>query len=149
MSAKSSLRQVVEPAFVLRPVVVGLVLLTVALAGVGAAIGAFSSSAGAPTQATSVYGVEVILYGQGLFRYDTLMAGAGFRGSDFATLFVGVPLTLGALWWARRGSLRGALLLVGAMGYLLYATLSAAIGIMYNPLHLLYISAFSAAFYGT
>src|SRR6266545_5600548 len=42
------------------------------------------------------------------------------RGGDAANLVVGLPILLGSLWLARRGSLIGLLLWPGALFYMLY-----------------------------
>ena len=44
----------------------------------------------------------------------------GLLGQDAFNLVVGVPLPLGLLWLARRGSLVGLLLWPGALFYVLY-----------------------------
>jgi hypothetical protein len=129
------------------PVVFWLASMAVVLGALSAFIGAFSPADGAAVAATTFRGDEVLLYGQGLYREDTLFAGAGSRGTDVTTLLVGLPFALGALWWARKGSPRGALLLVGALGYFLYVAATAAFAVSYNSLHLLYIVSFSASFF--
>lgn len=43
------------------------------------------------------------------------------NGQDLATLLFGLPLLAVGLWLAARGSLRGWLVALGALGYLLYA----------------------------
>jgi hypothetical protein len=49
-----------------------------------------------------------------------------FRGTDAVTLFVSVPLLALSFLLYRRGSLRGALLLVGVLGFFLYYSASLA-----------------------
>lgn len=59
----------------------------------------------------------------------------GFLGQDVFNLLVGVPLLLGSLWFARRGSLVGLLFLPGTLFYALYLT-----GAPFSVLFLVYVS---------
>ncbi|MBE9171522.1 hypothetical protein IQ238_29940 [Pleurocapsales cyanobacterium LEGE 06147] len=87
------------------------------------------------------------IYGRGLYRYDTLFIGAGNRGTDAVTLFLGIPLLIFCIWLYRRGSLRGALLLIGTLVYFLYVYGSYALAIAYNNFFFVYIILFSASLY--
>ncbi len=61
----------------------------------------------------------------------------GFLAEDLFNLVVGVPLLLGTLWFARRGSLFGLLLLPGALFYVLYTygryLIGAPFGVVFVP----------------
>lgn len=127
--------------------VIALSLLVALLALVAAAAGLFGQ-AGAPTTFTNLFGQEVTLYGRGLYRHDSLMTGAGFLGQDAVVLFLGIPLLLFAAHLYRRGSLRGALLLTGVLGYFLYVYVSMAFGAAYNNLFLVYVALSSASLFG-
>src|SRR5688500_15318975 len=81
-----------------------------------------------PRFATTPRGESVQLYGRGIYRYDSLLIGSGFRGADAATLAVAVPLLVVAIHLYRRGSLRGGLLLTGTLAYFLYNYASMAVG---------------------
>ena len=61
-----------------------------------------------------------------------------FRGWDAANLLVGLPILLGTLWLARRGSLAGVLLWPGALFYVAYTYALYAIGTPLNALFLAY-----------
>src|SRR5215212_9450716 len=61
------------------------------------------------------------------------------RGNDLVTLFVAAPLLAGALLATVRGSLRGRLLWLGTLGYMLYNYLFYAVGAAYNLLFLVYV----------
>lgn len=54
------------------------------------------------------------------------------QGQDVITLFVALPLLALGLLWARRGDLRGPLVWVGTLGYVLYVYLIYAYGGLYN-----------------
>lgn len=95
----------------------------------------------------TVRGGEAVLYGQGVYRYETLFVGALNRGTDVVTLALGIPLLLVTTWWARRGSVRGALLLPGAVGWFLYVYATMAVRAAFNPLFVVYVALFAASLY--
>jgi hypothetical protein len=69
------------------------------------------------------------------------------RGQDLVTLLVGVPLLVIGLIGARRGSVRGLLLWLGAVGYMAYAYATYAFATHFNPLFLVYVLNFGLAVY--
>jgi hypothetical protein len=128
--------------------VVGLSALIAVLALVAAGTGLLYEDGGSPFTFTSLRGQPVEIYGQGLYRYDTLFQGAGNKGTDMVTLFLGVPLLVLSVLLYRRGSLRGGLLLLGALTWFLYTYASYALGpVAYNELFLLYVVLFSASLF--
>lgn len=137
-------------AFEARYVVVRLALLTAVLVAAMAVAG-FVASVDRPDDAAraveSVRGVDVTLYGAGLYEYDTQFIGAGNRATDVVMVVLGLPLLGLGIARYRRGSPAGALLLLGALGFAWYVAASYAFGVAYNELFLLYIAAFSAALF--
>lgn len=127
--------------------VAGLSLFVALLAFIAAAAGLFTRGGDGPFTFTTLRGQTVQILGEGLYRYDTVFNGAGFQGQDLTTLLLGAPLLLVSLALYRRGSLRGGLLLLGALGYVLYVYASMALNAAYNPLFLLYVLLFSAGLY--
>jgi hypothetical protein len=67
------------------------------------------------------------------------------RGWSAATLLVAIPLALLSLRAARRGSIRGRLLWIGALAYFVYTYLEFAVGPPFTALYLLYVAAFACA----
>lgn len=128
--------------------VVGLSMLVALLAALAAASGLFWEIGSDPVEYTTARGEVVERYGNGLYRYDTLFRGAGFRGADAAILLIAVPLHLYALRRYTAGSLAGFFLLNGTLAFLLYNYASMALGAAYNPFLLLYIVLFSATLFG-
>ncbi len=118
-----------------------------ALATVATAVGVFSTGGTGPREVTTIGGRVVDLYGTGLYRDDTWLIGAGNRGTDAATLFLEIPLLLVSLVWFRRGSLRGHLLLTGALAWFLYYYASMSLATAYNGLYLVYLATFSLSFF--
>ncbi len=102
---------------------------------------------GEPVSFETVRGESVLLYGQGLYRYDTLFSAGAFKGSDLLVLFGVLPLLVAGLVGYRRGSLRATFLLAGALGYLLYNGASMAFGAALNPLFLVYVAIFSSSLF--
>lgn len=63
----------------------------------------------------------------------------GLLGQDVFNLVVGVPLLLGSMWLARRGSLAGLLLWPGALFYALYWYVLYLVGAPFSALFLFYV----------
>lgn len=127
---------------------INILSLVVAIsAAIAAAIGLFWSDSGSSFSFSTLRGQTARIYGQGIYRYDTLFFGAGFKGQDAVVLSLGVPLLIIAVILTRRGSVGGQLLLTGMLGYFLYVYASMALGAAYNRLFLLYIIIFSASLF--
>jgi len=124
-----------------------LAVVVAALSTVAAVVGLLATGGVAPRTVTSVHGEVVELYGTGVYRADTVFKGAGNRGSDLVTLVLAVPLLLAATAAYRRGSLRGALLLSGALSWPVYLYATMAVGTAYNELFLVYVAIFSASLF--
>jgi hypothetical protein len=124
-----------------------LSVVVVLLAIMAAGAGLFWRSSGEPFAFTTLRDQAVQIYNQGVYRYDTLFIGAGYKGQDLVVLFLGVPLlALSILLYSRR-SIAGRLLLAGTLGYFLYVYASMALGAAYNRLFLLYVALFSASLF--
>lgn len=117
------------------------------LLGAGAAVVGLLAGPNLVT-VTSVRGQEVELFGAGVYRYDTVFAASGNRGTDLVTLVLAVPFLAWCLVAARRGSARARLLLPGAFAWFLYvyATLTTAAAL--NPLFVCYVAVFAASLFG-
>lgn len=124
-----------------------LTLLIGLLALVAAGAGLFWPSAGEPFAYTTHRGEEVRIQGGGLYRFDTVSSAAQEQAADFVTLTLSVPLLAVATWLARRGSLRGSLLLTGTLGYFLYTYLQMSVNTAYNPLFLVYVAILALSLY--
>ena len=124
-----------------------LVLLT-ALGAAAASLAGLSGFTGEPgPPVESLRGETFRLDGRGLYRNETVSYAAQARGQDLVTLIAGIPLLLTGLFLARRGSLRGSLLLAGTLGYFLYTYTSYVFLISFNSLFLLYTFLFSASLF--
>ena len=127
--------------------VVGLAAVVGVLAVVAALAGLTVQGGSGPYPFTTVRGETVQMYGQGLYRYETLRDGTGFKGTDVFVLVVAVPLLVVCALLYRRGSLRGGLLLTSTLGYFLYNAASMTFGYAYNNLFLVYLAHFTASLF--
>jgi hypothetical protein len=79
--------------------------------------------------------------------YDSYPAAlAGLVGQDIVTLAAGLPLLVGAMWLARRGSAAGILLWAGALFYFAYSYYFFLVG-GFNPLFLVYTAIVATSLY--
>lgn len=87
----------------------------------------------------------------GLFRpahyRDTPYFLAQIFGQDVVTLGFGVPLLAIGLWLARHGSLRGYIIWLGSLGYMLYTWASYALMLYFNEFFLGYVTLFGLSLY--
>lgn len=127
---------------------VALAWIIAAVAPIAAGVGLFWSGPEGPVAFTTLRGDSVELFGRGLYRLDTLLAGAGHRGTDVVTLALALPLLVASTVAYRRGSVRGGLLLLGALVWFVYAYASYSLGVAaYNELFLVYVVLFSASLF--
>ena len=128
-------------------VVARLTVLIAVVAAVAAAVGLFASGGPGPHEVATARGQTVAVYGTGLYRADSWLVGVGNRGTDAVTLFLEIPVLLVALAAYRRRSLRGTVVLVGVLGWLLYYYASMSLYTAYNRVFGLYVVAFGLALF--
>ena len=124
-----------------------LCVLIAVLAAAAAIAGLFWRDGGAPFTFTSLRGQEVQLFGQGIYRFDTVFTAATFIGTDAVTLFAFIPLLIVSLLLHVRGSLRGSFILLGTLSFFVYNGASLTFGAAYNNLFLVYLALFSASLF--
>jgi hypothetical protein len=127
--------------------VADLVVVLAVVAAVAAAVGLFASGGPGPHEVVTTRGQVVDVYGTGLYRHDSWLIGVGNRGTDAVTLFLELPALLVALAAYRRQSLRGTVVLVGVLGWLLYYYASMSLYTVYNGAFGLYVVAFGLALF--
>ena len=130
-----------------QPALNWLVPLIAVLALFAAGTGFFYPNEGSPFSFTAVRGETVQIWGQGWYRYDTPIGAMSFKAADLITLFLAIPTLIVSFVLYRRGSLRGGLVLTGALGYFLYNYISQGFGAAYNNLFLVYTLLFSASLF--
>lgn len=124
-----------------------LVLCIVALALASACYGVFSYGGKGLHDIKSFYGEAVSIYGKGLYRNDSVSVASQGIAQDIVTIIVGIPLLVASLYLARKGLLKGKLLLAGTLGYFLYTYTSYSFVWMYNSLFLIYVILMSTSFF--
>lgn len=128
---------------------VWLVALIVVLSVIASGVGLSYQDSGAPFSYTNPRGETMQLYGQGLYRYEILRDGVGFKGMDVFVLVVAIPLLIVSTWLYTRGSLRGGLVLTGTLAYFLYNAASMTFGYAYNNLFLVYTALLTTTLFAT
>lgn len=96
---------------------------------------------------TSLRGEEVLIFGEGIYKFDTVFSASGYKGQDYVTLFLGIPLLLATLFFYKKRPLKGGLLLLAIIASFLYVYASMSLGAAYNPLFIIYVLLFSACFF--
>jgi hypothetical protein len=112
-----------------------------------AALAGLWPAEGASYPLTTFRGEEVLINARGLYYWDTVSSAAQMQANDLVALTLGLPLLAVSFWLARRGSLRGRLLLAGTLGFILYTYITMAFGAQYNALFLVYVALFSLSLF--
>jgi hypothetical protein len=128
--------------------VLRLALIIVPLAMLAAGAGLFWQGTGEPYPFETLRRETVMIRGQGLYRYDTILSSSQEVGQDVVTLLIGIPLLIAGIFLSRKGTLRGRLLLTGAFGYVLYTYGGMSFLTAFNPLFLVYVALFSLSLFG-
>jgi hypothetical protein len=115
---------------------------------VSTGIGLFTPKTGSQYSFTTARNETITIWGQGFYRYDTPIGASSFLAGDLITLVIGIPVLLISIMMYRRGSLKGGLVLTGALSYFLYTYASMGFGAAYNNLFLVYIIIFAASLDG-
>ena len=94
----------------------------------------------------SVASVAGLLYGSHIYPASQVSSNTG---TDALNLVVGLPILLGSMWFARRGSLIGLLCWPGALFYILYVYTFYVLGVPFNALFLPYVVLVTLSAYTT
>ena len=129
-------------------IVIRLALIIIPLALLAAGAGVFWQGTGEPYPFETLRGETVMIRGHGLYRFDTVNSSSQEVGVDIVTLVIGIPLLITGILLSRKGTLRGQLLLTGALGYFLYTYASMCFLTAFNPLFLVYVALFSLSLFG-
>ncbi len=129
-------------------IVVRLALIIIPLGILAAGAGVFWQGTGEPYPFNTLRGETVMIRGHGLYRYDTVNSASQEIGTDIVTLLIGIPLLITGIVLSRKGTLRGQLLLTGALGYFLYTYGAMCFLTAFNPLFLVYVALFSLSLFG-
>ena len=124
-----------------------LIPLIVIIAAVAALTGLFVQGGDGRSTFTTLHGQTVEIYGNGLYRFDTVFFAATFKGVDVITLVISLPLLITAFVLYRRNSPRGGILLLSALPYFIYIGASMTFSAAFNRIFLLYVALFSTSIF--
>lgn len=124
-----------------------LTCIIIALALIASAYGVLSKEGVGKSEFKSLHSEIVQVYGKGLYKNESVSMASQAIAQDIVTLCLGTPLLVTSLVLARRGLLKGRLLLTGVLGYFLYTYTSYSLLAMYNPLFLIYVILMSTSFF--
>lgn len=129
-----------------KPVTI-LVFLIVVGALLATSMGIFSTGGSELQEYESIRGETVEIYGEGIYRHMSAEVAPQGIAQDYVTLFLGIPLLVLSLFWARSGSLKARFLLAGTLGYFLMTYLFYLMMAMYNVLFLVYACLLGTSFF--
>lgn len=128
-------------------VITVLSIIIIVLSIGAASAGIFSADGPGSYTVETVRGDTVTVYGKGIYKHMSVEVAPQGIAQDYVTLFLGVPLLIIALIWARKDSLKGRYLLAGVLGYFLVTYLFYLVMAMYNVLFLVYVALLGASFF--
>jgi hypothetical protein len=129
-------------------IIIQLSILIIPLALLAASAGVFWQGTGESYPFNTLRGETVMIRGHGLYQYDTVNSSSQELGQDVVTLVIGIPLLITGILLSQKGTLRGQLLLTGALGYFLYTYGAMSFLTAFNPLFLVYVALFSLSLFG-
>ena len=117
------------------------------LAIIATTAGIFSKSGPGEYEHISIRGETVTIFGKGI--YQDMSTDVAIQGiaQDVVTLFIAIPFLLTALYFARKGSLKGRIMLSGSLLYFFLTYLFYLAMAMFNPLFLVYVLLLSTSFF--
>ena len=124
-----------------------LVVCIVILGAVVALSGIFSTGGTGEYQFTSIHGQSITIYGKGIYKNNSTAAVMQAIPQDIVTLALGIPMLIISLFLARKGLIKGRLLLAGVEGYFLVTYFMYIFIAMYNRLFLIYAALISISFF--
>lgn len=124
-----------------------MIFLICALASAAAYTGIFSGGGPGEYNFTSIHGLNVKIYGRGLYQHMSSDVAIQGIAQDYVTLFAGVPILIASFLLSLKGSLRSKFLFTGILGYFLVTYLFYMCMGAYNYLFLVYASLASLSFY--
>jgi hypothetical protein len=125
-----------------------LSVFIVILAIITSGLGLFYKTDGQPHDFINQYGDIVKIYGNGIYKNDSYFMAPIFKGTDFTILFLAVPLLIVALKIdMKNNSIKTKLFLTAMVALFVYYSVSISFGIVYNVLHLIYMTLFSCSIF--
>ncbi len=94
-----------------------LVIIIVIFSGISSLTGILTKQGPGVYEYETIRGKTVEIYGKGVYQHMTADVAIQGIAQDYVTFFLAIPFLLFALWWYRKGSLKGHFLLAGILGY--------------------------------
>jgi len=125
-------------------ILIGFIII---LSGFASLSGIISSGGPGSFEYESIRGETVQIYGEGLYHHMSADVAPQGIAQDYVTLIIGIPLLLLALFYSRKGSLKGRYILGGTLGYFLVTYLFYLVMAMYNDFFLIYTVLLGTSFF--
>ncbi len=118
-----------------------IVLLTLISAGTGI----FYSTGGDSFAVKNIYGESIELYGNGIYKYNSILKAGGFKGTDLVMLIVAVLFTFFTV--KKEKATEYGYLQIGFLAGLLYYSSCLVFGVTFNSLFPIYVLLFSSTLF--
>ncbi len=128
-------------------VIIALIVTIIIFSAASSIVGILSNQTGDLTQAVTVHGTAIELYGKGLYKLDSVSVAAQGLANDLMVLIMGIPLLAISCYFAAKGSFKGMLVLTGTLAFFLYTYMSYTFLWMYNAMFSVYVILMSASFF--
>jgi hypothetical protein len=126
-----------------------LAIITICLLAISSIVGICSFSTSHTYEFTNMYGHTVQVYGYGIYAHDTVLQAATSIGTDIAILLLVVPMfIIFYMSYSKKGDKISELRLISLYAVALYYAASAAFGLTYNRLFLVYVALFACTLFG-
>lgn len=117
----------------------------VALVVVSSMVGLFYSSGEKRFSVENIYGETIELYGDGVYRYNSVLKATGNKGTDLVMLLVALLFAFFTARW-QKGK-RSRYIHLGLLAGLLYYSACLVFGVTFNRLFLVYVLQFSVSLF--
>jgi hypothetical protein len=117
------------------------------LAIIATTAGIFSKSGPGEYEHISIRGETVTIFGKGIYQHMSADVAIQGIAQDVVTLSIAIPLLLAAIYFARKGSIKGRIMLSGCLLYFFLTYLFYLSMAMFNPMFLVYVLLLSTSFF--
>lgn len=122
-----------------------LCYLIVVLTLIATIVGIFYSTGADSFTVENIYGERIELYGDGIYKYNSVLKAGGNKGTDLVMLFVGVCLAFFTAMKTKDTKYK--YLQVGSLSGLLYYSSCLVFGVTFNSLFPIYVLLFSSSLF--
>ena len=126
---------------------INIFVVTIVILGAVCCLTALIDSPGAKFAFTSITGEVIDVYGEGLYKNNSVSGASQAIAQDIVTLILGIPLLIISLVLFNKRSLKGLFMLTGMLGYFLYTYASYSFLLFYNYFFIIYVTIMSISFF--